>query len=177
MFISCFCPVTFIIHATICHRCFKNVKNLPCCYLSQCKCWMTGEPFKEWLINLDRRMERHSNVDGIKTVELSKLPPNTTSKTQPMDQGVIRSMKAKYRLSVVFKMLRADIPGISMVDAMVMLNNTWNDITPETIVNCFRKAGMSPYSREQAVHHLHDPFRHCAERHQTLCQWRSMHPH
>ena len=50
-----------------------------------------------------------------------------------MDQGVIRSMKAKYRLSVVFKMIRVvesgvDIPGISMVDAMVMLNNACNDL-------------------------------------------------
>ena len=85
-----------------------------------------------------------------------------------MDQGVIRSTKAKYRLSLIFKMLCAvdsglDIPSVSMIDAMVMLNNAWNDVTPETIVNCFRKAGLSPYSQEQAVHDLDDPFQQDSE--------------
>ena len=128
----------FVIGKSAKPRCLKNVKNLPCRYRSQCNSWMTGELFKEWLMDLDRWMERdgrkicilvdncpaHPNVEGLKAVELSKFPPNTTSKTQPMDQGVIRSMKAKYRLSVVFKMLRAvesglDILAISIVDAMV----------------------------------------------------------
>ena len=46
---------------------------------------------------------------------------------------------------------------------MVMLNNAWNDVMPETIVNCFRKAGLSPYSQEQAVHDLNDPFQQDSE--------------
>ena len=36
-------------------------------------------------------------VEDLKAVELVFLPPNTTSKTRPMDQGVIMSLKAKYR--------------------------------------------------------------------------------
>ena len=39
----------------------------------------------------------HPIIEGLKAVELVFLPPNTTSKTQPMDQGVIRSLKVKYR--------------------------------------------------------------------------------
>ena len=39
----------------------------------------------------------HRIIEGLKAVELVFLPPNTTLKTQPMDQGVIRSLKAKYR--------------------------------------------------------------------------------
>ena len=41
-------------------------------------------------------------VEGFKVVKLShvtvvKLPSNTTSEIQPMDQGIIRSFKARYR--------------------------------------------------------------------------------
>ena len=172
----------FVIGKSAKPRCFKNVKYLPCRYRCQCKSWMTGELFQERLFDLDRRMERdgrnicmivdncpaHPNVDGIKATELRKFPPNTTSKTQPMDQGVIRSTKAKYRSSLIFKMLRAvdsglDISSVSMIDAMVMLNNARNDVTPETIVNCFRKAGLSSFSQEQAVHDLDDPFHQDSE--------------
>ena len=39
----------------------------------------------------------HPIIEGLEAVELVFLPSNTTSKIQPMDQGVIRSLKAKYR--------------------------------------------------------------------------------
>ena len=39
----------------------------------------------------------HPIIEGLKAVKLVFLPSNTTSKTQPMDHGVIRSLKAKYR--------------------------------------------------------------------------------
>ena len=38
----------------------------------------------------------HPIIEGLKAVELVFLLPNTTSKTQPMDRGMIRSLKAKY---------------------------------------------------------------------------------
>ena len=61
-------------------RCFKGVKTLPCQYKFQ---------------------NVHPNVDNLKAIELVLLPPNTTSKTQPMDQGVMRALKAFYRTDVV----------------------------------------------------------------------------
>ena len=39
----------------------------------------------------------HQHVEGLKAIHLMFLLPNTTSKTQPIDQGVIRSIKAHYR--------------------------------------------------------------------------------
>ena len=48
----------------------------------------------------------HPEVPGLKWVELIFLPPNTTSITQPMDQGVIRSLKAKYRSLAVKKQIQ-----------------------------------------------------------------------
>ena len=36
-------------------------------------------------------------IDNLKLIELIFLPPNTTSKLQSMDQGIIRSLKAYYK--------------------------------------------------------------------------------
>ena len=72
---------------------------------------MDGKLFEEWLRELLRMFAfegrnvtfvidscpGHPHIDNLKAITLYFLPPNTTSKTQPMDQGVIRSLKAKYR--------------------------------------------------------------------------------
>ena len=49
-----------------------------------------------------------------------------TSKTQPMDQGVIRSLKAKYRRKILQRLIRAvdmkkAFPETSVLDAMQLL--------------------------------------------------------
>ena len=38
-----------------------------------------------------------NNVENLEWVELIFLPPNTTSVTKTMDQGIIQALKAKYR--------------------------------------------------------------------------------
>ena len=69
----------------------------------------------------------HPTIDNLKSIELIFLPPNTTSKLQPMDQGVIRSLKAYckalalQRLVVVIDKGK-DIPVFSILDALKMLN-------------------------------------------------------
>ena len=65
---------------------------------------MNGTLFEEWLHELDRKIEMqgrkaftivdnypaHPEVSGLEAINLQFLSPNTTSCTQPMDQGVIR---------------------------------------------------------------------------------------
>ena len=72
---------------------------------------MSSEFFEEWVKELDRSFgvkkrkialivdncPAHPTVTGLKWVELIFLPPNTTSVTQSIDQGVIIALKAKYR--------------------------------------------------------------------------------
>ena len=65
----------------------------------------------------------HPIIEGLEAVELVSLPPNTTSKTQPMDQGVIRSLKAKDRKKIIQRLIRAvdmkkPFPKTSILDAM-----------------------------------------------------------
>ena len=64
-----------------------------------------------------------------------------------MDQGVIRSLKAKYRQNIVRRFITSInkdncLPKISILDGMQMLVSAWNLVPEETIVNCFRKAGI-----------------------------------
>ena len=74
--------------------------------------------------------------------------PNTTSHTQPMDQGIIRALKAKYRSLTVRKLIAAlekknPVPTIPILSAMTMLEKVWNAVSNKTFTNCFKKAGMS----------------------------------
>ena len=102
-------------------RCFKNVKLLPTEYDSNNKAWMTSEIFTRWVKKFDMKCHRqhrrvalivhncpaHPKIKDLKAVKLVFLPPNTTSRTQPMDQGVIRALKHHYRKQVIVKHLRA----------------------------------------------------------------------
>ena len=45
-----------------------------------------------------------------------------------------------------------------MLDAMNMFVSSWNAVSTETIVNCFRKAGISSSSQELAETGGDDPF-------------------
>ncbi|WP_430732424.1 hypothetical protein, partial [Acinetobacter baumannii] len=79
----------------------------------------------------------HPTVTGLEWIELIFLPPNTTSVTQPMDQGVIRALKAKYRSLAVRKQLAnlekgKQLPKISILTAMTMLNKAWGSIPNRT---------------------------------------------
>ena len=83
-------------------RSFKNVKSLPVNYEANKKTWMTSSMFEQWIKDLDRSMTRqkrkillfvdnclaHPHIQNLKSVTLLFLPPNTTSKIQPMDQGI-----------------------------------------------------------------------------------------
>ena len=121
-------------------RCFKNIEKLPCRYRGQKKSWMDSMLFEEWVRELDNQSEKenrkialiidsctaHPQIGGLKAIYIFFLLPNTTSALQPMDQGVIRSLKARYRTKVAQKMIKAidgnkSLPNISVLDAMKML--------------------------------------------------------
>ena len=149
----------FVIGKSKTPRCFKGVKHIPCRYRAQKKSWMNSELFEEWVKELDRKFgiegrkialvidncPAQPEVSGLKWVELIFLPPNTTSITQPMDQGVIRSLKAKYRSLAVKKQIqnlekKSELPKFSILTAMKMLRKAWDSIPNKTFTNCFKKS-------------------------------------
>ena len=68
----------------------------------------------------------HPHIENSKSIKLFLLPPNTTSTTLPMGQGVIRSMKAKCHRNMVQKIIRSleknnSLPEVSILKTMQML--------------------------------------------------------
>ena len=158
-------------------RCFKGVRNLPCGYKSQKKSWMDGQLFAEWLMALDKKFLKddrnilmlvdncpaHPDVPNLHAITLRFLPPNTTSVLQPMDQGVIRSIKAFYRKEIVKRIIASFeqencMPKISVLDAMKMVTGAWDNVTQGTIINCFKHCHISKSSQDAAVSDSDDPF-------------------
>ena len=39
----------------------------------------------------------HPDVKALKAIKIAFLPPNITSGTQPMDQGILQNIKVQYR--------------------------------------------------------------------------------
>ncbi|XP_031336955.1 tigger transposable element-derived protein 4-like [Photinus pyralis] len=141
-------------------RCFKATKNLPVTYYSNKRAWITSEIFekilRDWDTELEKRKRKilllvdncpaHPKVLNLKRIELIFLPPNVTAVLQPMDQGVIRSLKSHYRQQLLFKLIRAldsnnDLK-ITLLDAVMMLVTAWGRVSSTTILNCFRHAGL-----------------------------------
>ena len=76
-----------------------------------------------------------------------------------MDQGVIRSLKCKYRTRIIKMIINAidngkQMPSISILEAMKMLPHSWSEVSESSIINCFRKA----CSKEGVSDEDDDPF-------------------
>ena len=84
-----------------------NIKNYGIIYKYNLKAWMTGIIFREWLLSLDEKMKKENKnilmiIDNasshninrleLKNIEVLFLPPNITSRIQPMDSGIIKSV-------------------------------------------------------------------------------------
>ena len=81
-----------------------------------------------------------------------------------MDQGFIRSLKAKYCKNVDWKIIQSvekkkTLPKISLLQGIQMLVSAWDALSTQTIVNCFRKSGISTKSQETTIVEDDDPFR------------------
>ena len=105
-------------------RCFKNINKdaLPVKYCAQKSAWMNSSIFSDWFINIfvpsvkkylhDKNLPvkaillldnapSHPSTDVLqssdKSVTAMYLPANTTSLIQPMDQGVLETIKRHYK--------------------------------------------------------------------------------
>lgn len=133
----------------------KSGANLGLYYRANSKAWMTGVLFQEWLLILDKRMSLqnrkilcHVVKDlFLKSIEICFLPPNATSRLQPMDQGIIAAFKKRFRsyqLEHAVERLddiegrqneRFDIYKVDILKAIRWCQNAWKDISSSTIRN------------------------------------------
>ena len=115
----------------------------------------------------------HPSVSDQTNGQLVFLPPNITSVSQPMDQGEIRSLNPHYRGRVVRRLCRAldktkTLPKIYIPQTMKILLSSWEALSAQTIVNCFRKAGNTPEAQNAAITDADDPFSDLKESLQQL---------
>lgn len=144
-------------------RCFRGVKSLGLDYYSNKKAWMTTEIFEKWLLNLDQKFATQNRkillfLDNctshpkdiqtrLKFITLQYFPANTTSVLQPMDMGIIKSMKAFYRKNILLRTVSMfeennQLPKINLLDCVRITLKAWACVTEETIKSCFQKAGF-----------------------------------
>ncbi|KAG6932919.1 tigger transposable element derived 2 [Chelydra serpentina] len=137
-------------------RCFHqvNVNCLSFLYKNSKNYWMTGEIFEQWFFTefvpsvrkhlRAKRLEEkaillldncpaHPPAERLKTrdskIQVEYLPKNTTSKIQPLDQGVIAIFKQHYRRNLVRK--------LTIKDFFYIGGDSWNLLCAETINHCW----------------------------------------
>ncbi|NXA13388.1 TIGD4 protein, partial [Sapayoa aenigma] len=137
---------------------FKDVKSVPVDYEANDRAWMTPEVFEQWMHKLDDRFQAqqrrvvifvdslpaHTEVKNLKSVKLMFFPPDSSSCTA-VKQGVIRSLKVKYRHCLIKRFVDC-VEGnkefvLTLLDAIEILCLCWREVTPETIVKSYNGAG------------------------------------
>lgn len=86
---------------------------------------------------------------ALKNTRIVFLPPNVTSRYQPLDQGIIAAWKAHYKRKWLrFLMFEADhgrdaLKKMDVLQAMRWGIQAWhNDVTEAAICNCWAKSGL-----------------------------------
>lgn len=112
-----------------------------------------GSAARKVLLFVDRCAAHPPDTSFLRNVKVVFLPPNCTSRLQPLDFGIIHALKLKYRTSLVRKALNAidqtkprsqnnSKLKLNILQAMNLIMHSWKEISAETIKNCFKKAGF-----------------------------------
>jgi len=95
----------------------------------------------------------HDNMD-VSHVAISFFPANCSATLQPLDQEIIRSFKTIYRKLFLQRLLtnikeiiniKDIIRKVSILDSLYWIQKTRVEVSTETIVNCFHRAGLPNY--------------------------------
>ncbi len=88
-------------------------------------------------------------------IDVNYFEPNLMSHCQPLDSGIICCVKARYRDKLAIRALDLDDTGeedifkIDLLSSMKLLKEAWDEVTPETIQNCWRHVGITPRDDEE----------------------------
>ncbi|GBC12797.1 tigger transposable element-derived protein 4-like [Rhizophagus irregularis DAOM 181602=DAOM 197198] len=169
--------LTFI-HKYKTPRVMKNInhKNLSVHYFWNKKAWMQVSIFNDILLKLNEIMRRKNRkivflVDNapvhiildetqekLDSIDVKFLPPNTTTKLQPCDAGIIHSFKCHYNRLFLQNQINAyddvqdgiveELADYTIYDALQNAAEAWSMVTSQTISNCWKKTGILPQSDE-----------------------------
>ena len=154
-------------------RYFKNLKDIKrpykCPYFSNNKAWMNTDIMTEIFSKLNRHLKRNDrhillfmdnapchpeNLKGrFSNINIAFLPKNTTSKTQPLDAGIISNWKVKYKKQLLryvcgqidgSKSASDIVKSVNVLMAIEWGRQAWDELSPDTIQKCFKKTGLFP---------------------------------
>ena len=104
-------------------------------------------------------------IENLKSMKLFFLPPNTTSQTQPRDQGIICSMKSQYHNNVERKVIlsvkkKESSPWISLLLGMQMLVAAWDAVTTKSVSQkAARAEDGDPFKKlKKEIERIYVPF-------------------
>lgn len=166
-------------------RCFRGLQksSLPVKYFHQKKAWMTGEILDVVLTSFNRRMSHAKRyvlllIDNAgchpeelkgkySNVKVVFLPPNTTSKLQPLDLGIIQNFKTHYRrLLLRYVLAKIDscscasevAKSVNILTAIRWISQAWKEVKPDTITKCFKSCGILTDEMSVSSRDEEDPF-------------------
>ena len=118
---------------------------------------MTLELLLDWLTAVNNNMKKKNrrillivdNCSAHLVVQMSNikvvfLPPNTTSKLQSCDAGIIQAVKINYRKKLLRHILMNDCSTaskiaktVTILDAIIWIKTVWDTLQASTIQKCF----------------------------------------
>ncbi|XP_062829389.1 zinc finger protein with KRAB and SCAN domains 7 [Anolis carolinensis] len=154
-------------------RAFKTVsKNvIPVKYYNQKNAWMTSEIFKDWFFKefvpstekflkenyLPRKAvllldnaPTHPDAEKLQDGDIKAmfLPPNVAAICQPMDQGILETVKRNYRRKLLSTIIEEIEEGQDMIEKWKNINvkevaywvaRAWTDVKAPTIARSWKK--------------------------------------
>jgi hypothetical protein len=143
-------------------RALKNLReeSIPCIYRANQSAWLTRMLFEEWLQGVNTAMisakrkiclildnfSGHILQTQFSNVRCVFLPPGMTSVLQPLDCGIIRSFKAKYKQFLALHFLNEERDNrnrrANIREAIEFASKAWEGVTSVTIKNCWHHAGI-----------------------------------
>ena len=139
--------------------------NSICSFYFNKTAWMNHLIFTDWLKKFNNSMLLNGrkvllivdNAGGhrinqevliqLRNVRLEFLPPNVTNVLQPLDAGIIKSFKTKYRQLLVKDLIRQlneerELHMPNVKEAMYLIKNSYHLVSRETIINCWKKTNI-----------------------------------
>ncbi|KAL2630271.1 hypothetical protein R1flu_014957 [Riccia fluitans] len=145
----------------------QDMTQLKVNYVNSVRAWMTNPIFNQYLKELGEYFKRKrrkvlifldnapvhivDEATNLANIELRFFPPNLSSVLQPLDGGIIRSLKALSRkfevlslLDNINKSLHASdlVKKLTVLDAIKFIDKSWSLVKAETIQKCFANCGF-----------------------------------
>lgn len=142
---------------------FNGMIGLPVTYVRHPKSWMTTDIFEREMFLWDEELRlankrilllvntssAHIRLNSLESIHLCFLPREAPG-LQPIERGVSRFLRSSYRRQLLTRMiqdLKADRKTqITLLDALKLVNYSWECVTPEVVMDSFLTAGYIPGS-------------------------------